>query len=446
MRLAFVMLAAVLPAVAQQSEPRFRFHAPIELASREPLQRVELPMDVYREAKRDLADVRVLNGRGEPVPIAFAGTPDARLEVGPLVDLPAFPVSSPGPFALTRSKDDQISIRTADGTVVAIRGKPAANPPSKPLAYLLDATALQDAPIRALVFEWDAAPGAQVVNVRVEASEDLKAWSALGSGPLVRLENEGRILSQPRVEFAPRKAKYLRVTGGAPGFTLKRVRAEREPRSEPAARATRTVAGTSGQKAGEFFYDIGGRLPVEAFRLVPAEVNDVLSAAVSARNDEKEPWRAVAWAPFYRLKHDEGEKLSPPVEIGRLGARYWRVNLGAVAGRVAPTLDVRWRPAQVVFVARGDTPFSLAFGDTAAPAVAMPVSAMLPNYERLAELKLPLARAGTTAAAPEPSRWAQMWREASPRRLTLWGILVGGVALLGFIAWRLLSGRGDGAR
>ena len=77
MRLGILLLAAALPVAAQQAEPQFRFHAPIELISKGPMQRVELPIEVYREAKGDLADVRVLNGRGEPVPIGYAGAPDS---------------------------------------------------------------------------------------------------------------------------------------------------------------------------------------------------------------------------------------------------------------------------------------------------------------------------------------------------------------------------------
>ena len=435
MRLAIVLAAFALPAAAQY-EPQFRFTAPIE-ASKAPLQRFELPLEVYREAKRDLSDVRVLNKAGEAVPIGFAGAPDAQKELLPLVDLPQ-------PFTLTKpqslvSGNSQISIRASDGTLIRLSGAPGPIPPVRAVAYLIDASALGEEPIRALVFDWDAAPGSQVVSVRIESSEDLKSWSAVGSGPLVRLEDGTRTLTQPKVEFPARKVKYLRITWTGEGFALKRVRAEKEPRTEPAPRANRTATATAGAKPGEWIYDLGARLPVEAYRLVPVDTNDVISVAVATRNDEKENWRTLGWAPFYRLKQDDGDKQSPPVEIGRLPARYWRVSTSVGVVPKPPTLEVQWRPAQLVFVARGEGPYSLAFGDPQAPAVAMPVSVMLPKYERLAELKLPLAKAGAVTAGPQPSRWKQMWREASPRRMTLWAILLGGVVLLGYMAWRLLK-------
>ena len=209
------------------------------------VQRVELPFEAYRDARLDLAVVRVLYGRGEAVPIAFAGDPDRQRETLPLVPLASFPVSTL--VAAPGARDAEVTVRTRDGTLVAIRGKTVARS-ARPAAYLLDASAIAE-PLRAVHFEWDAGPGTEVVKVRLESSDDLKGWSGLASGPLVRVENAGRTLSQPRLEFTPRKARYLRVTGDAPGFVLKEARAERETPARPGARRTRTVQATPGAKA-----------------------------------------------------------------------------------------------------------------------------------------------------------------------------------------------------
>jgi hypothetical protein len=433
MRLAIALLVVAMPAFGQ-APSQFRYAAPIELAGAQALQRVALPFEAYRDTRPNLADVRVFNARGEAVPIAFAGDPQARSEALPLVDLPVFPVSSlktaPG------GRGTEVTVRTQDGTLVSIRGRAGAASP-RAAAYLLDASALKE-PLHALHFDWTAGAGAEVVRLRVEASDDLKAWSALASGPVVRLENAGRVLSQPRLEFPARTAKYLRVSADSPAFALKGVRAEREHRTQPAPRATRTVSATAGPNPGEFVYDLGARLPVEAIRLVPGEANDVVAAALSARNGDKEAWRAVASAPFYRLRFEEGERESPALEIGRLPARYWMAKLApGASSALAPVLEVQWRAAQLVFVARGEAPYTLAFGNARASGVALPVSTLMPDYERLAELRLPEARAGAVAEGPRASRWDRLVGELDARRLALWVILVAGVAVLGVMAWRL---------
>jgi hypothetical protein len=369
------------------------------------------------------------------VPIAFAGDPDLQREVLPLADLPLFPVSSLAPVASGRGSE--VTVRTQDGTLVSIRGKASAATTARAVAYLLDASAVAE-PMKALVFDWEAGPGTEVVRIRIESSDDLRGWNTLASAPLVRVENAGRVLAQPRVEFTSRKAKYLRLTWDAPGFVLKGVRAERESKSQPPPRLVRTASASPGAKEGEFVYDLGARLPVEAFRLVPADANDVMSAAVLARNDEKEPWRPVAWAPFYRLQHEGIEQQSPPLEIGRLPARYWMARLApGSAGARAPQLEYRWRNAQVVFVARGEGPFSLAFGNPQATPAALPLATLIPGYERGIEARLPEAKVGAVVQGPPPSRWERIVGEAEPRRVALWVVLLAGVATLGVMAWRL---------
>lgn len=108
----------------------------------------------------------------------------------------------------------------------------------------------------------------------------------------------------------------------------------------------------------------------------------------------------------------------------------------APAPRAAPQLEVSRPGRQIVFVARGEGPFTLAFGDLQLGPAALPIDALLPGYEKGAQAALPLARAGAVKRGPPPTRWERLL-EAPPRRLALWAILVGGVLALGFMAWRL---------
>jgi hypothetical protein len=418
------MVALTLPAAAGE----FTVTAPITLGGKDALHRLELPFEVHRDARIDLGDVRVLDGAGDEVPFAFAREAEAGREPAASVNLPIFSLSR---LDAIEGKGSEITVRTADGALVSVKG---ASPTkvARRAAYLLDATALEDA-IAALAFEWESGAGTEIVNVRVEASDDLRAWATLASGPLVHVEQDGRLVSQPRLEFAPRKAKYLRVTWDAPAFELKAVRAEGEARQKPRARRVSRVDAIAGATPGEWTYDLGARLPVEAIRLIPAQANDVIAATLSSRNDPAAGWQPVARGAFYRLQREGAEQQSPPLELVPTAARYWRAQATA---RAAPALEVAWRGREIVFVARGEGPFTLAFGDATRAAAALPLESLIPGYQKGAEAKLPLARAGEAKRGPPPSRWDRLVA-APPRRIALWAILVAGVALLGFMAWRL---------
>jgi hypothetical protein len=130
---------------------------------------------------------------------------------------------------------------------------------------------------------------------------------------------------------------------------------------------------------------------------------------------------------------------SQPLDVGRRSGRRWIVSVdpqGGAVGGVLPDLEVQWRPAQLIFVARGDGPFKLAFGSSQAKPGFSQASTLIPGYKAHAEDALPQAKVrgieySKPSAMPE---WAQ---GVSTRKVVLWGILVIAVALLGFMAWRM---------
>jgi len=438
MRIVAILVAsAALHAVAE-SPGDYASGVPITPSGPDALQRFALPFEAYRDARRDLSDVRVFNAKGEPVPIAVAAEPDTAKEAPRTVALPQFAVSTVAPSP--GSRGTEVTVRTSDGTLVQVRGRGVAAKTVVPAAYLLDASKLDD-PLQALVFAWDAAPGTQVVRVSIEASDDLQSWRHVGSASLVRLESGGRVLEQPRAAIGRTKAKYYRITWSGSGFALRDVKGELEPLVKSPERSVTSAKATPGPRPGEFVYDLGARLPVEAIRVVPGEKNTVANFQVLARDKPGGDWVPVGTSVFYRLVRDGVEIESGPLEIGRHAAREWMVRVDPQSGgigSVAPTLEARWRHAEVVFVARGDAPFRLAFGDPEAKPGWTAVSTLVPGYKRGDEMKIAEAKLGTVENGAVRGSNLPAWAaELGPRKLTLWAILLAAVAVLGFMAWRL---------
>jgi hypothetical protein len=112
---------------------------------------------------------------------------------------------------------------------------------------------------------------------------------------------------------------------------------------------------------------------------------------------------------------------------------------GGGLGTGMPQLEVNWMPRQIVFVARGEGPYSLAFGKSDAQPASFAVSNLIPGYKPYAEFSLPLASTGTPSADPVDGHlsWNEWLRQTDWKRFTLWAMLLGGVALLAWMAWRL---------
>ena len=449
--IALATLAAALNASAEAPSD-FRSTAPVAVSSSEALHRLTLPFEAYRGARRDFGDLRIFNAHGDALPIAFAGDAQATREVPPAVGLPIFPVSAATSGRDQAFGDLNVVVRSnSDGTLVSVQGRARGAAAPHPVAWLLDASQVQK-PVRALVVEWDVMPGTEIAKVTVESSDDLKAWRTLASrAPVVRLEQSGQELVQPRVELGSQRVKYLRITAEPAAFRLRAVQAEPEDVVRPAPRLSRTVAASAGTQPGEYLFDLGAGVPVEALRVVLPAVNSVAPFTVASRESERGSWQSVVSATFYRLIRDGAEIQSPAVEIGPRRARYWSIRLDPRSppiGDALPALEVQWRPAQIVFVARGDKPYRLAFGNPEARAAILSVNELIPGYEPRAELKLPEAKVGevsTTNAAD--GAWRRLVGDTNPRKLVLWAVLVAAVLALGWMASRLrreMRSRGDG--
>jgi len=437
-QLAALMLVS-LPVLAQDAG-QFRWEAPVTVSGGDALNRLTLPFEAYRDARPDFADLRLFNAGGEALPIAFAGEP-APVVTGPRpTPLAIFPISAePGRDVAQGSLDVMVK-SYARGTIVSVQGRSANKPaPLRTAAWLADASQF-NAALRGLVLTWEVHPGTEVVKVDVDASDDLKSWRRIASrAPLMHLEQNGAVIEQRRVDLSGTRARYLRIAGEPSTFALTGVNALSEDVVAPVVRSKRLVQGMAGAKPGEYLFDLGARIPVELARIVlPA--NTVAPFSLATRDDDKQPWRTFTSATFYNLTREGATVESQPTGVYPTAMRYVMAQLDPRSPPLSapPSLEVQWRPAQLVFVARGEGPFHLEFGNREAKPVILSVNQLIPSYEAHAEMKLAEAKVGDVKAnAPPEPAWRAAIGDTNPRKFALWAILIVAVLVLGGMAYRL---------
>ncbi len=430
--------------------------------------RVKLPLVVYRGvANADLRDVRVFNAKGERVPFALTTEPDRNVEAHALMPLPFFPVSEEGGAAATGAAGTaaggfSMSVKLqSDGTLVSLNASPGttAKPasPRKITSYLVDASKLaaKNIAINALNFDWEKNAGAQTGRVNIEASTDLKNWrSVVRDAPLIDMAFNGEALTQKKVEFAATPEKYLRITWAGAAFTLTKLDAESISNNTERVTEMVSINGAAGRNAGEYAFDLGARLPIERVRLTLPDANTLaptqlfIKTLVSTRKtsgamENVVMWQPVAGATFYRLTRDGAEIVSPSVAINTSvarGAKEWLAKIDARGGGMGsslPKLEVTWQPQQLVFTARGEAPFTLAFGRADAKAANFAISDLMPGYEARAEFQLPLVDLQVASEATVVTPGAQTNDDTNWKKISLWAVLIGGVGLMAWMAMRL---------
>jgi len=441
-----VVLVIAAPAEAQQKPPEFTRAADLTLEGKGAIYALDLPIEAYRGIeRRDLGDLRVQNGAGEFVPHALLRPASSeRKQVAP-VTLPFFPLLGPPGRAV---EDLQVRVeRSASGAVKAFigtadRGAPARNT----VAYIIDASSPGE-PLRELRFDWQAAAEGTSIDARVEASDDLKSWRAIGSGALIQLRHGDAVLERRAIEITPTKAKYLRISWrpSQEAWNLSNASAIAVDTVAETPRAWLRVQGSAGARPGEYVFELPLGLPVDRLRFELPQENTVAWTSVLVQPKAGAPERQIASAVLYRMEHKGQKLVSPDIEISATTEPRWILHVDSRGGGIGsgmPVLNAGYVPHRLVFVARGEPPFRAVFGNSEVLPAALAVHTIVPGYaadkplpalaSKLGEVRVReiVKPTGVEAAREYAS-------QLDEKKLWLWGSLVLAVFVIVGMALKL---------
>ena len=150
-------------------------------------------------------------------------------------------------------------------------------------------------------------------------------------------------------------------------------------------------------------------------------------------------WWPLTSGVFYRLERDGIASTAGPLSIGAV-TRYLRVTPDERAGAldVRQTRLVVWvQLTTLVFASEGRAPYTLQAGAPSATSGALPAGTLVPSLDD-ERPRFGHASIGTWSEAAEVANQESADRRRATLRLVLlWSVLVGGVAALGFMVWRL---------
>jgi hypothetical protein len=441
MKVAIVLLAIMSTSSHAQGPSGYAYGLAIEAPPAVAYARVAIPPAVYEGVThRDLSDMRIFNADGEVVPYAFVPRTYENVPLAQ-VPLPMFPLY----VTRDRGNVDGLAlsvVRNASGTTINVTSRDTDDSQERVLCgYVLDASERED-PIAALTFAMPATSAATATRMRIDASDDLVTWRTLRSDAmLVLLQQGGHRLERNRVEVSPTKAKYLRVswTAGSPVIAFTGVTGEFGSRPLEPAREWRTATGTPVEgREGEYQYDLGGTFPIDRIAVDLTAPNSIVPATLLGRDVATDPWQLVGTTVFYRIAQPS-DATSPPFAVDGRARRYWMLRLdprAGVSGPPAPVLRAGWQVEEIVFAARGRGPFVLAYGKYDATPGSLPIETLIPDYASKRELPASVVVA-RTAARIDLGGATRLQKPPETKRWVLWGALLLGAAVLGWMALRL---------
>jgi len=443
---------AALAAAAAEPQP-YRYAAPVEIAKAAPFVEMALPPAAYAHAAQpDLRDLRLVDAAGERVPFALLDPTPAlarseRLREAMLFPLPQRPAgNAPWPSPVEVTVDgDRITVRRSAAGAMSV-----ANPPRESPGWLLDLGELapaEPAP-RRLLLRWSG-PTEFSAAYAIETSADLRSWRGASGGQVMSLQSASGVLAQPIVGLPDGAGRFVRLTwldpANAPSLTGAASVAD-APGLVAVAAANEFVfapspapAGKEPEPRGSLHFDLGGSLPLLDVDLRFAAGTRVAPVRLQGRTRAEDAWRELGSGVFYRIERD-GQATDAPALTLPAHARFIRVVPDERAAALDPAqarLVIHARLASLVFASSGQVPLRLLAGSADAPAGALPVTTLVPQFDQERK-RFGQARLGAFAEAPEVARAAEraVW-EGRLRLGLLWSVLLVGVVVLGLLVWRL---------
>ncbi len=438
----------------------YAYGYPLPLVAGKGVYALTIPLEVYEKTTRDdLGDLRVFNGSGEPVPHAIrrAGEDDKIKEIRQ--HLPFFPLPE---IMQPRAADLSLRVsRNSAGAVVSIdTGPEAASRRRTSSSYLFDTTSLTTRPT-ALELLWDSGNTTSVFNVSLAHSTDLSRWSPLvGQSTLADLTYKGNTIAARRIPLPQKPLAYIRLDciDCRNPLLLREVTAisgksalpdqwhwlRLNPEKERKAKGELTEELT-------FEYRLEAKPLVIRLQLHFAEPNALVRAVIESRPSADAEWRIRAQGDFYSLDLDDKALNNEQAYCPPTSDRHWRLRIladgaGLAFGKQPPQLELGWRHEQLVFIGRGNGPYTLAFGSSK-PMVSTDLQ------ENLVLAAMEGTRSESLIRQIEPGPLQTLGGEvalqphlssASWKKILLWVVLVAGVALLALMTrtlWREMQAK-----
>lgn len=425
----------------------FAFAVPIEAIGTDALYRIVITPAVYKGATfTDLRDLRVFNGAGEIVPHAFRPLERVAARQPAPLYLPIFALRGPSG---TRADDLDIVVNTSNVKFsLRASSEKQINEEAVLLGYLVDVSS-SNKPFSTLLLDWEQSPRGYVGAVNVEASEDLKHWKRVASNaPLVRLAQGGQQLEQKSITLRRIHTRYLRLTWpvGTKVVKLKSVLGQQADETTPRERTWKELSALpDADERGDYLADLEGMFPIDRLQIRLPQDNAVAPLQIFSRIKPDDSWTREKRTVAYRLRQNGQEISNPEIVIAPRMRRYWLLRVDQQGGGIGEgAIQVRagWIAREIVFAARGTGPFMLAYGNGKALPSALAMQTLVPGWGSETALEISLA---TTGAMQILAGEAAARQRIDMKKVALWAALLAGVAVLGFMAWRLSKQLQSGA-
>jgi hypothetical protein len=203
---------------------------------------------------------------------------------------------------------------------------------------------------------------------------------------------------------------------------------------------SQALAGSS-VKAGEYTWQLPTGLNVERVQIELSQPNSLAPVILAGRRDSSLPWQPLNSGLLYRLTENGQDVVQNELQLSGQTVQQLKLTVderGGGLGAQAPTIKFAVRATQLVFLARGPGPYTLALGSSTVKAANLPLATLIPDYSAAKMATLGWASIEGGAVVTPPASTVPVEIGTDWKKFGLWAVLLLSVLFLAAMAFSLL--------
>ena len=183
-------------------------------------------------------------------------------------------------------------------------------------------------------------------------------------------------------------------------------------------------------------------LNVERLQVELNQPNSLAPVTLSGRRESSLPWQPLSSGLLYRLTQSGHDVVQNELQLPAQTVQQLKLTVderGGGLGAEAPTVRFAVRSTQLVFLARGAGPYTLALGNGTVKAANLPLATLIPDYSAAKWAALGKATVDSgVVATPTSAVTSTAQVETNWKKFGLWAVLLLSVLFLAAMAFSLL--------
>ena len=378
---------------------------------------LELPEKVYQGLQRpDLGDLRVFDADGILVPFTLR-TPPGNTITLPEQEVPFFIWKQERGQNFPSSRNVEIDV---SGTIITINETQGISFDDS--AYLIDLSSLSQSPA-ALHITFDNKDNFFNSSVVIHTSSGMNQWQLFNKQQtVVYYGNPGTDRNMLEI---PDGIRYALVKFNENTPLPGRITASFKSQKVAAALRETQIMGEKRADSKVIHYDTMGYYPVSSVDFRLKEPDSMLVQIINQFIYPDGPSYLQRQERLFRINTGAGVRTNTPIAVSHPG-RHWTLSaMGETLFTDIPECYIIWEPLELIFLARGDGPWTIAYGNSS-------YSHVKENELLLSEedILLPAIITGESYTVPKEPDKEKNWSF-----WVLWGILIFAAGVLTALAF-----------